>query len=197
MPYSLAPLAYLKIVLHAAKYPASTCVGLLLGTVDDKSTGQCTVSDAIPLLHHWTDLSPAMEAGLQLADVFAKQQQVVFLGVYVANERLGDLGVPHSVQKVADAIRSQRPEALVLVVDNEKLATNEPAIIPHLPSSSKSSTSWQPASLASAKLTLSDTSAPQKALEQVRAGRHAALGDFDEHLEDVRVDWLRNAGVSL
>lgn len=101
-------------------------------------------------------------------------------------------------------------------VDNEKLATNEPAIIvrhsftrsqasahafpllqPHLPSSSKPSTSWQPASLASAKLTLSDPSAPQKALEQVRAGRHAALGDFDEHLEDVRVDWLRNAGVSL
>ena len=64
--YSLSPLAYLKLVLHAAAYPSSTVVGVLLGTVDDRSTGAVTVSDAVPLLHHWSELSPAMEAGLAL-----------------------------------------------------------------------------------------------------------------------------------
>ena len=62
---SLSPLAYLKVVLHAAKYPAYTVFGLLVGTVDAASS-TCTVSDAIPLVHAWTDLSPMTEAALQL-----------------------------------------------------------------------------------------------------------------------------------
>lgn len=61
--YSIASLAYLKLVLHAAKFPSSTCVGLLVGTVSGSS---CTITDAIPLAHHWTDLSPMAEAGLRL-----------------------------------------------------------------------------------------------------------------------------------
>jgi hypothetical protein len=61
--YSLDSLAYLKVILHAAKYPASTVTGLLVGTV---TANKVTVQDAIPLLHHWTPLSPMMEAGLQL-----------------------------------------------------------------------------------------------------------------------------------
>lgn len=61
--YTVSPLAYLKVILHAAKYPSSTCVGLLVGTL---AGNVVTVADAIPLLHHWTELSPMMEAGLQL-----------------------------------------------------------------------------------------------------------------------------------
>lgn len=61
--YSISPLAYLKVILHAAKYPSSTCVGLLVGTLSNNTV---SVQDAIPLLHHWTELSPMMEAGLQL-----------------------------------------------------------------------------------------------------------------------------------
>ncbi|BGP21672.1 uncharacterized conserved protein encodedby sequence overlapping the COX4 gene [Rhodotorula toruloides] len=215
--YSVAPLAYLKLVLHAAKFPSSTCVGLLVGTISGSS---CAITDAIPLLHHWTDLSPMAEAGLGLvkrpealceedcpshhptcpsyeqAELYAKQQQLVFLGLYVANERLGDQAVPHSVQKMVESIRRDRPEAVVLVVDDEKLASSEPALIPYLPPKSPSA-SWQPTTLSSARISLADPSAPTKALEQVRQGRHKLLGDFDEHLEDVGVDWLRNAAVAV
>lgn len=63
---TIAPLAYLKVVLHAAKYPAQTVIGLLVGTVD-ASSNSSTVTDTIPLLHQWTDLSPMAEAALQLA----------------------------------------------------------------------------------------------------------------------------------
>ncbi|GAA5894398.1 hypothetical protein JCM5296_005156 [Sporobolomyces johnsonii] len=190
--YSLEPLAYLKLVLHAAKFSTSTVCGLLVGTVDAASNS-VSIVDAIPLLHHWTELSPMMEAGLQLAELFVKTQQQVFVGLYVANERLGDTAIPLSLAKVADAIRKERPEALVLVVDNDKLASDEPAIIPYLPSAS----SWSPCSLSSANLTLSDPSIPSVALSHVKSGRHSLLGDFDEHLEDVKVDWLRNAQVVL
>lgn len=62
--YTLSPLGYLKALAHAAKHPSSTVIGLLVGTVS--STSQVTIEDAIPLLHHWTALSMALGAGLQL-----------------------------------------------------------------------------------------------------------------------------------
>ncbi|BGP44868.1 hypothetical protein JCM10450v2_000683 [Rhodotorula kratochvilovae] len=194
--YTLSALAYLKLVLHAAAYPSSTVVGVLLGTVDDAGTGACTVSDAVPLLHHWTALSPAMESGLALAEIHARKEGRVFLGLYVANSRLGDVSVPHGVQRAADAVRRERSEAVVLVIDNEKLASGEPALVPYLPTS-KPPTTWTPSTLSAAKITLSDPSAPAKALAAVRAGQHKLLGDFDAHLEDATVDWLRNARVAV
>lgn len=56
---------------------------------------------------------------------------------------------------------------------------------------------WKPTSLSAASITLTDTTIPAKALEQVRAGSYKQLGDFDEHLEDVRVDWLSNKSVRV
>jgi len=63
--YTLSPLGYLKAIAHCAKYPASTVVGLLVGTTSPTNS-QVLIEDAIPLLHHWTSLSMALEAGLQL-----------------------------------------------------------------------------------------------------------------------------------
>lgn len=63
--YSIQSLAYLKILLHASKFPSSTVTGLLLGYHEVESN-LVVVSDVIPLLHHWTDLSPMMEVALQL-----------------------------------------------------------------------------------------------------------------------------------
>ncbi|GAA5980074.1 hypothetical protein JCM10908_001523 [Rhodotorula pacifica] len=190
---SLSSLAYLKVVLHAAKYPANTVIGLLVGTVDAASS-TCTVSDAIPLVHAWTDLAPMTEAGLQLAQIYADQHQLVFLGLYVANERLGDQAIPHGAQKIADALRKERPNAFVLVVDNEKLASPEPALIPY--TSSKNGT-WSPTTLSSVKISLTDASIPQKALSAARQGRYAELGDFDDYLSDAGVDWLRNPQITV
>lgn len=62
--YSISPLAYLKIILHAAKHPAATIVGILVGTNEKDSS--VFVVDVIPLLHHWSSLSCMMEAGLEL-----------------------------------------------------------------------------------------------------------------------------------
>lgn len=50
------------------------------------------------------------------AQIYANQQQLVFLGLYVANERLNDQAIPHGAQKVADALRKQHPQTFVLVV---------------------------------------------------------------------------------
>lgn len=69
LSYSLSGLGYLKLIAHSAKHPSQTAVGLLVGTV--ASSGSVTIEDAIPLVHHWTSLAMAIEAGLQLVSTRA------------------------------------------------------------------------------------------------------------------------------
>ena len=60
--FRLEDLAYAKIILHALKYPHQTVNGVLLGS---PSSSSCvTIVDAVPLQHHWTNLTPMMEVGL-------------------------------------------------------------------------------------------------------------------------------------
>ena len=61
--YTFDQTAILKILLHAAKYPAAAVNGVLLGRT---SSGNRTVEvvDAIPLLHSFLTLAPALETAL-------------------------------------------------------------------------------------------------------------------------------------
>lgn len=56
--------AYLSMLLHAAKYPHKNVNGVILG--EASSIGEIQGVRTIPLLHHWTSLSPMMEIGLDL-----------------------------------------------------------------------------------------------------------------------------------
>lgn len=68
--YTIASEAYYKIFFHAAKHPHTPVNGVLLGTLD-ASRPEVTICDAVPLLHHWTSLSPMMEIGLDLVRCFS------------------------------------------------------------------------------------------------------------------------------
>lgn len=61
--FTVSKNAYAKVVFHAAKYPHRQVNGILLGK---QTSGYVHAEDAIPLLHHWTSLSPSMEIGLDL-----------------------------------------------------------------------------------------------------------------------------------
>lgn len=61
--YSIQHKAYVKIFLHAAKHPHKQVNGVLVGKL---VSGVVIVQDVVPLLHHWTSLSPMMEIGLDL-----------------------------------------------------------------------------------------------------------------------------------
>ena len=69
--YTISAEAYYKIFFHTAKHPHQPVNGVLLGTQERSGTsgtthGPVTIADAVPLLHHWTSLSPMMEIGLDL-----------------------------------------------------------------------------------------------------------------------------------
>lgn len=61
--FRLDDLVYTKLIVHALKYPHKTVTGLLIGR-QSTSGSSVDVIDAVPLQHHWTNLSPMMEVGL-------------------------------------------------------------------------------------------------------------------------------------
>ncbi len=56
------PKAYLKSILHAAKYPTATVIGLVLGELTKKDE-TLYVQDALPLFHTHP-LGPMLELAL-------------------------------------------------------------------------------------------------------------------------------------
>lgn len=58
---TFSPQAYLKIILHAAKYPHCAVNGVLLATKGDTSN---TIIDAVPLFHQCLHVSPMAEIAL-------------------------------------------------------------------------------------------------------------------------------------
>ena len=67
--YTISHQAYVKMTLHAAKHPHKPVNGVLVGKLSDLKPKTVLIEDAIPLLHHWTSLSPMMEIGLDLVSV--------------------------------------------------------------------------------------------------------------------------------
>lgn len=82
--YSLDSLAYALPILHAARYPSYTVLGLFLGSLNP--SGDVIVEDAVPLLHHYTSLTPMAEAGLSLVRAEAKSRGLSLVGLYVIYE---------------------------------------------------------------------------------------------------------------
>lgn len=112
MAYTLSSKAYLKIVFHAAKYPHQPVNGVLVGS--DKAGVE--ILDVIPLLHHWTSLSPMMEIGLDLAVIHAESEGLKLVGYYQACERLDDTALAPVGEKIATRIKQTCPNAVAFVV---------------------------------------------------------------------------------
>ncbi|KAH8113065.1 hypothetical protein DFH11DRAFT_1857281 [Phellopilus nigrolimitatus] len=195
--YTVSQRAYAKIAFHVAKYPHRPVNGVLLGK---DVSGNIEFIDAIPLLHHWTSLSPSMEIGLDLARNHALSLDLQVAGYYQATENLDDTALAPVGEKVAETIKRTFPQAVAFVVDGSRLAAGEPALVPYLPQGNSSS--WRPAARnedvqpfsATSHFKLAPPSASTHVLELIRDSKmHQKLGDFDDHLEDVSIDWLRNS----
>ena len=139
--YTFDRTALLKILLHAAKYPASSVNGILLAdTKKGKSAADSvTVVDAIPVLHSFLTLAPVLETALiqvfsgakqkttptyfKLAYVpslqiqsFAKQKGLQLIGYYHANERFDDTELGPSARKIADKLYANNSLSCAVLV---------------------------------------------------------------------------------
>ncbi|TEB29211.1 UPF0172-domain-containing protein [Coprinellus micaceus] len=181
---TISAVAYYKLFFHAAKHPHQPVNGILLGKQKGNSI---EVEDAVPLLHHWTSLSPMMEIGLDLAGQYADEAGLKIVAYYQAQRNVADVSLGPVAEKILQRLREKFKDALGLVIDGEDFGTDKAALVPWIwtgdawrtaPDSDKAFTPGSSYQLASAELPAS-------------AGNYA-FGDFDDHLEDVTIDWIRN-----
>ncbi|CAI2165907.1 12446_t:CDS:2 [Funneliformis geosporum] len=202
--YIINTRAYLKIILHACKYPTRTVNGILLAQVsnEDDSSNQIIISDVVPLFHNWHTLTPMLEVGLQQIDIYANQNKLNVVGYYHANERIDDNKLPPFGQKIASKIFEKFNDAIALVVQNTKLSPEKPeiAIVPYLFKENQ----WRPDNKAfsqirdstfSCSFTLDNMESTDLVSSSIRNKHFEHLYDFDEHLENIELDWLNNTKV--
>ncbi|KAF8906689.1 hypothetical protein CPB85DRAFT_1313179 [Mucidula mucida] len=131
--YRISDTAYFKIFFHAAKHPHAAVNGVLVGK---QTSNGIEIVDIVPLLHHWTSLSPMMEIGLDLAGRHAASLDLQLVGYYQACERIDDAALAPVGEKVATKIRDNFQHAIALVIDGTKLGTADAGLITHAQASS-------------------------------------------------------------
>ncbi|CAN0449082.1 unnamed protein product, partial [Ectocarpus sp. 8 AP-2014] len=116
--------AYLKLMLHAAKYPWAAVNGFLLG--EEGLTGKASVvcvKDAVPLFHTST-LAPLLETSAVMVDAHAARSGLCIVGFYQANQCLDDNAPGALATEVMNKIDSTHAGPSVLVViSNKRLET--------------------------------------------------------------------------
>lgn len=186
----------MKLFFHLAKHPHQRVNGVLIGK--ETPDGGVEATDTIPLLHHWTSLSPMMEIGLDLAGQYANSLGLQVVGYYQACERTEDTSLFPVGEKIAMRIKRGFHKAVAFVLDASQIGTESAALIPYT-ATTVPDTTWRSVATSLKPFTpgspyqLLPPALPAKVMALVRQQKlHLKFGDFDDHLEDVAIDWLRN-----
>jgi len=175
--YVLSHKVYLSLLLHAAKHPHKPVNGVLLGKSGSADT--VDVVATVPLVHAWTSLSPMMEIGLDLATSFAEAQGLRLVGYYQASPKLNESSFGPVGERMLTNLRQSNTQALGLLIRLDELLNSgdAPALSSNPPAS----------------ITLANPKSPARVRSLIgRDSLQLKYADFDDHLENVTLDWLRN-----
>lgn len=205
----LSAKSYLKIVMHALRYPHSTVNGVLIMERRPKSTNKNysnRIVDAIPLFHSGHGLTPMVEVALtQVSEYYGKNSNLIIGGYYQVNEHFHEFPNPIPTlfaERIADKIWEINSDSVLFMISNYDLATavddseklDQPFYMFNytdgkwkLRNNSSNSRNFQlESSLKTFKL-LNELILEKK--------YHLNLIDFDLHLENVKLDW-RNSKLN-
>lgn len=180
--------AYLKLMLHAAKYPWASVSGFLLGETASSEGGQVSVKDAVPLFHTST-LAPLLEMSATMVDAHAAKIGLSIVGFYQANQCLDDNAPSLLASKIMDKIDlANGGSSVLLIISNKRLETKGDSAVSVFARDASSSFRKHLEVGVSSKSIEAFESALKNKIE-------AGLVDMDEHLDDVTKDW-RNTGIA-
>jgi hypothetical protein len=112
--------AYVKMYLHACKYPSSCIGGYLIGSNDND------ISDILPVCHN-APIGPILDIAAGIADNIETGKKVI--GYYCSNNitTIDKRQVnPYYVQKVIDSISSNNNNHVILInINGNKMSNNE------------------------------------------------------------------------
>ncbi|KAI9360377.1 hypothetical protein DFJ73DRAFT_757311 [Zopfochytrium polystomum] len=178
----LSSKAYLKLALHSTKYSVTSVLGFLLGS---KSGSRLEIVDAIPVSHDVLPLAPMLDIALQQAQKFAEQSDLKIVGLYFANELGGDSSISPIAAKAAAKIDDLLGGgAVLLTIDNQKLGKVDLAVTAH----SHASAGWK--KMDQNTITSEGSDLKGTLLKLVNNRVYNDIYDFDNHLDDIRLNWL-------
>ncbi|KAJ3073845.1 ER membrane protein complex subunit 8 [Podochytrium sp. JEL0797] len=180
--------AHAKLVLHAAKYPSLSVFGILLGT------SAAHITDAVPVQHDFVALSSILEASLDQIKIHAARTQTRIIGCYTANARLEDMSVSrltahmaHEVDKLAGG------NSVLVVLDNDKMLVDVEEYL-GVVAFKETNGVWKPVPKG---VTFDGEIAPAvaKLRKCLQHDGQMKIYDFDNHLDNAGLDWLKNGEV--
>eukprot|EP00041_Stephanoeca_diplocostata_P011209 m.182359 g.182359 ORF g.182359 m.182359 type:complete len:241 (+) comp18459_c0_seq5:79-801(+) len=191
-------LPYVKMMLHAAKYPTSAVNGVFFGHMD--GAGEVVVEDAVPLFHSPLNLSPMLEVALLQLDSHCQSlPSTQIVGYYQANETSDSNALDSTASAITSQLKKNNPGSIAVMIRNDKMNTEElangAAMAVFFPSKSASDqwnvwTSKDTTTSVSTTILPAPSTAGASLVSLLKTNTHTRLMDFDDHLNDVTLDWL-------
>ncbi|CAH1711022.1 unnamed protein product [Aphis gossypii] len=181
---SFSTVAYCKIIAHAAKYPHCEVNGVLLADISTRGENLVVV-DTVPLFHQCLHVSPMSEIAMMQIDQSASSCDMYICGYYLANETLDDLSYDKPAHKIVDKIIEHESDACMVVINNRLMELNqkESALIVHAQDDGK----WKRLNNSNVQIENVALAAASAVLQQQLYNN---LVDFDNHLDNLALDWL-------
>ena len=142
MPYALSQRAYVTLLLHALKHPASTVSGVVLGPAQrsadaggsppgsPRASAPRQLTLTVPLFHTQPALSPMLEVALAQVEAYAAANGLAIVAYYAANERPDDTDLSPAARRIADKIAAVCPGACALLVRTRRNVCALPPLPP-------------------------------------------------------------------
>ncbi|XP_063157671.1 ER membrane protein complex subunit 9 isoform X1 [Candoia aspera] len=185
----ISPRAYVKMCLHAARYPHVAVNGLLLAQRCRPTAGQpgCLyITDCVPLFHSNLSLTVMLEVALNQVDSWSLESNLLLAGYYQANSGMDDKSPSTLAQKTAGRIAELYDEAVLIMLDNCKFTINPR--LPPITVLEQKDRQWVPKDKNLIMWTDWESSRHTcKSLLEAKV--YSRLVDFDSHLDDIRQDW--------
>jgi len=186
--------AFSKVILHVTKYPQNPVNGVLLrekrkASDKEPSSRKFVIQDAIPLLHMCKYTTPMMEFALTQIEQYCKGSDLEVVGYYQANESLKDNQPDIVALRISEKLAESNPNLIVVMVNNEQLNSNLECAPFTLYSVTEGKLRTKEAKI---NLLPDEDGALSTVSALIQAKSYRHLNDFDNHLEDISLNYWVN-----
>ena len=203
--YKLSKKAYLKIMLHAAKYPTTPVCGYLVGPKPgnsdeseesanvsaQKRSSDVDVADAVPIFHT-LPTAPMLEASALLVEELYRGKKHAIIGYYHANEHATDKTLGITGTMVAERISQECPNRCALVVNAKELENPKKSGLVLLTKSNHSDSDFEERPINTLQIENSQSTF-NSLTAHLQKETQAKISDFDDHLQDVSKDFRNDS----
>jgi len=194
----ISPKCLTKMLLHCFKYPHATVNGVMIGLKkkDKNGVSYMELLDCVPLFHLGHGLTPMLEmALLQISSHYKNKPSLEIAGYYQANKYFNDSTPTVFAMKIAEKVWEQNSDSSMFMINNFGLA-NAFESVKELDKAVNlyqfGDGKWK---LKNGGFRIDRAETTLDALNYFiyDVKLHESLNDFDNHLDDIKIDWTNEA----